>query len=197
MKKKILFILSFVMVFVIGFTSALCISAYAEEPTTTIVEEEPTTEVALTESTEEETITITYQVHVFWEKFGNAIISGVSSVLGYAFIYLFTKKMQKKLQKKIEDSIDEHSEEGKKLSKAYEDATTMAELAKQELLEEKKLLETCMKQNEVLRDNFEAMKKLMAYLVASNDNLSSNGYAQKILELLNEEGESSEEEGNN
>lgn len=185
MKKKLL-LFFFCMAGLIMIARYTSIEVNAEET-------EPETTEQVVESQPEEEITISVKLNEFLNKWLTPAVSGALGLLGSLFMYFLTKKRHAILLAELTKGV-------KMTEKAREVANSDLEETKQELekskakldeqVEDYKELMLAMKNDlEELKNatnNLETFKQLIAMLVASVPELARNGYATKILELLDE-----------
>lgn len=171
MKKKKIFCL-----FLIGglFTSALIGNKVYAEETTTIAQEE-------VQEVEEKS-----KFDTFLDEWAIPTISALFGFLGAGGGYLILKKIVDRLAKQVEESNNLSKEERDNLQKQYEEAKTLLEETHNALKKEQKEFETIIKDLVNNNENVSKLRELVALLVASDTKLRENGYAKKILNLLNE-----------
>ena len=151
-----------------------------------------------------------------WETFKETwlepLLSAIAGAIGSFLTVLFSKMVVNKLAKKVEDSVNSTEEEKTKVINEYEkavdflkDATASAKDQANVLLDTVKSV--CSKNDELILENekllskfdtqqkeVEEFKTLIGYLISTTPSLASNGYATKILDLLNEGSEKDEKE---
>lgn len=222
MKKisfKLLMLLSFVGIAFI-FAPVAHAEEIEQEPTEEEVVEEETTEDEIVEDevVEEEIVEETVpQEEDFSEMikgFINNLLPTILAILGGAsgtgivvgIGSMVFKKMIKKMEESIEqsekcaDSTKESSELLKEAQvifveglKAIADKVEESEVKNRAVMEESFMkIDECIGEIGILKSDNAKFKELIALLVSSNPQLASNGYATKILELLNERSESNE-----
>lgn len=181
MKKKFIIALSF-FTFILGF-AFMSNNVFAEE-----TQDEQTQEVVKAEE-----VTISVKLNEFMNKWLTPVTSGALGLLGSFLMYCLTKKRYTLLLstmtkgvKKTEETRNEANEELQRVKRDYINAKI--ELANQKENYEKMMIamKEDAKELKLANDNLTMFKQLVAYLVSSTPELAKNGYAQKILLLLDE-----------
>lgn len=185
MKKKLLlfFLCMTGLVMIARYTS---IEVNAEET-------EPITEEVIEQEPVEEEVTISVKLNEFLNKWLTPAVSGALGLLGSLFMYFLTKKRHAILLAKLTDGVKLTEKAREVVNNDLELAKKDYENAKSKLDEEvenyKNLMVAIKNDLQELKDaknNLETFKQLIAMLVASVPELARNGYATKILELLDE-----------
>ena len=173
----------------------------------------PTVETP-TETPTNEEVTFRDMVNDFLDKWLGFILATFGGAGGTAIVMLIAKKILTKITEEVRKSAETNKESNEIVSKANElldnglqTITSRVEdfkVAVSKKIEEfeakyavhfEKTMERikeCVDDIEELECNDEKFKELIALLVSSSPQLASNGYATKILELLNERSDSNE-----
>lgn len=206
MKRKILKGLA---VFFISFTFSLTFVKVAsaeenvDEPTMTTEEitEEPVTEEVVEETITEEVVEEQKSVRDMIKDFINEWLIVILATLGGAGGTSVALGIAKGLLKKITDKVEESANNNKESNKTLSDTQKVVANGLECLTEKIEEFENkysdnftetsekiikCIDEINYLKAENEKFKKLSALLVSSNSQLASNGYATKILELLDE-----------
>lgn len=162
------------------------ISAYAEP----LEEEEPqTTEVV----EQEEQVTISMKLNEFLNKWLTPIVSGALGLAGSLLGYLLYKKRYKVIMAVMSSGIKLTEEQRKQANSDLTMAKELYETAKADFEQKRKdyekiieLAKDEIKELKAAKVETEDFKRLVAYLIASTPELAKNGYAEKILKLLDE-----------
>lgn len=194
----------------------------SNEPTTEDVVDEPSVEeeaeeevvpekpVENEEPVVEEEVSARDMINDFLNKWLTVILATLGGAGGTGVALLIAKKILEAITKKISESAEankqskETLDEGQKLLVKAQEAMVLGLEAITEKIEdfEKKYatnfdqtmdkIINCIDEIDSLRTDNAKFKELVALLVTSNPQLASNGYATKILELLNEGSETHE-----
>lgn len=173
-----------------------------ETPTEEIVEE-PEQKVPSDEPVVEEEITASEMIKNFINEWLIAIFATMGGVTGSALIILIGKGVISKMIESLEKSLQANTDGNENLKEAkavvieglkqIESSVDKFEVKMEDIIANtSENINNCVKEINYLKDENVKFKELIALLVTSNPQLASNGYATKILELLNEGSESNE-----
>lgn len=171
-----------------------------------IVEDVPTEEPVVDEPVDDnvtEEVSFRDMIKDFIDKWLMAILATFGGGAGTAVALYIAKSFLKSLREEVKASAENNKESNATLAKAQE---TLADgldkitdkIEKFEETYNEKIEDTlgtvnnCISQIDCLKTDNAKFKELVALLVTSTPQLASNGYATKILELLNEGSETNE-----
>lgn len=171
-----------------------------------IVEEPEIEEVAPEEPVVEENneeISFSEMIENFLNEWLIVILATLGGGAGTGIALALAKKLLQKIIDRINESTNANKESKESLDKVQKVVTLGLEAITEKIEEfEKKYasnfdetaekIVNCISEIDVLKTDNTKFKELIALLVSSNPQLASNGYATKILELLNEGSEAHE-----
>lgn len=164
---------------------------------------EPIIEETLPEETGEEEVSVRDMIKDFLNEWLIVILATLGGAGGTGVAMALAKKLLQKIIEKINESSNANKESKESLDKAQKVVTLGLEAITEKIEQfEKKYANNfdetmdkivkCIDEIGILKTDNAKFKELVALLVTSNPQFASNGYATKILELLNEGSESNE-----
>lgn len=174
-----------------------------DEPTVDepVIEEIEPEEPVVEENNEE--VSVGEMIESFLNEWLIVILATLGGAGGTGIALALAKKLLQKIINKINESTNANKESKESLDKVQKVVTLGLEAITERIEEfEKKYasnfdetaekIVNCISEIDVLKTDNTKFKELVALLVSSNPQLASNGYATKILELLNEGSEAHE-----
>lgn len=175
-------IIVFLSIFLLCFAFATSISVYAEgnDTSTNAVEQE-------------EEVTVTMKLNNFLNKWLTPTVSGLLGVAGSLLGYFLYKRKYHVIENaitsgvlKTEKAREEANKELEKTKEVLEKTKAQLESQKEEYKEMVEHFKEELAELNLARTDLTQFKTLVAYLVAGTPELAKNGYATKILKLLDE-----------